>query len=119
MQGANSSKIPYAYLPHVAVSLRVIVWSVLTGIAITLPVIYSVHLLPLPEPDAQTMKFSTEFHTRIFLQPWWIVLQGMILAPLLEEGFFRGLMLQMLRRYVPFWPAVSLPTLLFAIGVFT
>ncbi|MCD4825700.1 MAG: CPBP family intramembrane metalloprotease [Phycisphaerae bacterium] len=43
-----------------------------------------------------------------------IAVSAIILAPLLEEFFFRGLLQSMLRRYVKPWPAILITSVLFA-----
>lgn len=55
----------------------------------------------------------------LYVQPWWIALHALVIAPLWEETVYRGLMLQMLRRYVPTWLAVAIPTFIFAGTHFT
>lgn len=79
--------------------------------ALALPVLYLLRLLPLPTPDEAV---AAQHTARLFLAPGSLALKALLLYPLLEEIFYRGLMLQLLRRYLPLWLAVLLPNLLFA-----
>lgn len=105
-----TSPQPYRYLPFSRVSFRVIAWAVLTGLAIALPVIYLTHLLPLPQtdPHAATIRLAN-------LPSWMLVLQAVVIYPFFEECIYRGLILQLLRRYLSLWLAVSVPTIFFAV----
>jgi membrane protease YdiL (CAAX protease family) len=105
---------PYTYLPHAPISLRTAVWAVLTGVALAMPVSAFVMLLPLPGPDADMVRVSATRLAPLYVKPWWIALHALVIAPLWEEFVYRGLMLQMLRRYLPTWLAVAIPTLIFA-----
>jgi membrane protease YdiL (CAAX protease family) len=105
---------PYCYLPHAPISLRTAVWATLTGVALAMPVSALITLLPLPGPDADMVRVNASRIAPLYVQPWWIALHALVIAPLWEEGVYRGLMLQMLRRYVPTWLAVAIPTFIFA-----
>ena len=104
---------PYCYLPFSGVSFRVITGAILTGLAIVLPVIYLTHLMPLPQPDPRIV--ATVGHQMAKLPSWMLVLQAVVLYPLLEECIYRGLILQLLRRYLPLWFAITVPTLFFGV----
>lgn len=114
MKTNTPSPEPYSYLPHAPISLRTAVWSTLTGVALALPVSALVTLLPLPGPDAEMVRVSATRLAPLYFQPGWIALHGLVIAPLWEEGVYRGLMLQLLRRYLPMWLAVTIPTFIFA-----
>jgi len=45
---------------------------------------------------------------------WFLMAVVVVLAPLAEETFFRGMLFQTLRRSVPLWPAMGLSGLAFA-----
>lgn len=85
----------------------------LTGVAVALPVIYLTHLLPLPQPDGRAAAAAARRIAEV--QPWKLILPALIAYPLLEECFYRGLILQLLRRYAPLWLAVLIPALLFGV----
>lgn len=46
---------------------------------------------------------------------WWLVLAAVVLAPLVEEFIFRGLIFRGLRAAWPVWPAVVVSALVFAV----
>lgn len=85
------------------------------GLALVLPVLFLLALLPLGHLDPQA---SEQLNARVmqhFLQPWLILLKGVLIYPVIEECLYRGLILQLLRRYVPLWVAVAGSTALFAL----
>jgi len=90
--------------------MRVIVWSVLTGLALALPGLCLTLVIPVPAPDAVASARAAQ----VYLAPSVIVLKALIILPLIEEFFYRGLLLQTLRRRLPLWFAVLVPTILFA-----
>jgi membrane protease YdiL (CAAX protease family) len=110
---------PSSYLPHAPISGRTAVWSLLTGVALALPVASALKLLPIPAPDAEMLRVNATRMAPLYVQPWWIALHALVIAPLWEEGVYRGLMFQMLRRYLPTWLAVGIPTFIFAGTHFT
>lgn len=79
-----------------------------------LPVSLLVSFLPIPAPDAEMLRVSASRIAPLHSQPWLIALHGLVIAPLWEEFVYRGLILQMLRRYCPLWVAVLVPTFIFA-----
>lgn len=106
----------HPHLPFASISFRSAVWSILTGIAVALPILYFVRLLPLPAVDPAVLEAAeTRRIARIFFDPWSLALKALVIYPVLEEVFFRGLMQQMLRRYTPTWFAVLVTTSIFAI----
>lgn len=109
----------YSFLPHAPISLRTAVWSTLGGVALALPAGALVALLPVPAPDADMIRVNAARMAPLYVQPWLIALQALVIAPLWEEAVYRGLMLQMLRRYVPTWLALAIPTFIFAGTHFT
>jgi len=115
MEDIKAAPKDYSFLPHAAVSLRVIVWSVVTGMAIALPVICLTWLIPLSPQEARMLEAATRRAAGAVMMPWGLALPALVIYPLLEEGFYRGLILQMLRRYLPLWVAVLVPTLLFGV----
>lgn len=104
----------YSYLPHAPISPRTAVWATLTGVGLAMPVSALIALLPLPGPDAEMARVSAARVAPLYVQPWWIALHALVIAPLWEECVYRGLMLQMLRRHLPLGIAVAIPTFIFA-----
>jgi len=49
------------------------------------------------------------------LHPGGLLLKAVILAPLWEEIFYRGIILQLARRYLPAWGAIVLSSVIFAV----
>lgn len=89
----------------------------LTGVALAMPVSALITLLPLPGPDADMVRVNATRMAPLYVQPWWIALHALVIGPLWEEGVW--LMLQLLRRYLPTWVAVAIPTFIFAGTHFT
>ena len=114
MQNLNPAHESPSYLPHAAVSPRAAVWSLLTGMALALPLVYLMRLLPLPASDAQMLHTSAARIADWVPHPWRLAFRAVLLFPVLEECVYRGLILQMLRRYLPLWLAVLVPTVIFA-----
>lgn len=106
---------PVPFLPRAAISARVAVWSVLTGFAVTLPVLYLLLLLPLPTPSAEFQQVVAARKALVYLLPGTFFLKGVLIVPLIEEVFYRGILFTLLRRYVPMWLAVLVPTAIFAL----
>jgi len=106
---------PIPFLPRAAISARVAIWSVLTGFAVTLPVLYLLLLLPLPTPSAEFLEAVAARKALVYLLPGTFLLKGVLFVPLLEEVFYRGILFALLRRYVPMWLAVLVPTSIFAL----
>ena len=118
MEVIKDASKDYSYLPHATVSLRVIAWSVATGMTIALPVLCLTWLIPLTPQETRMLEAATQRAAGAAMMPWGLALPALVIYPLLEEGFYRGLILQMLRRYLPLWVAVLVPTLIFGVTHF-
>ncbi|HEX2860658.1 MAG TPA: CPBP family intramembrane glutamic endopeptidase [Lacunisphaera sp.] len=101
-------------LPHARVSLRGLLWSFLAGLAITLPVLWLVNQLPLPGLAAATAAARAQRLEFLYLHPGLLAVKALLIYPLLEEFFYRGLVQQMCRRYLPTVAAVAVPNAIFA-----
>lgn len=101
-------------MPHAAVSFRAAIACIIVGMALVVPIALLTQWLPLPQPDAEMLRVSAARLARLHTQPWRLALWALVVAPLCEEFVFRGLILQMLRRYAPLWVAVLVPSVLFA-----
>jgi len=95
------------------VSGSTLLWSILTGMALVVPVSGLIQLLPLPMPNPASVAANA---ARIAHIPSWVLaLKAVVLFPLLEECIYRGVILQLLRRYLPLWIALVPPTLIFGV----
>lgn len=90
-------------------------WSILTGFAVTLPVLYLLQLLPLPVPSAEFQQIVAARKALVYLLPGTFFLKAVLVYPLIEEVFYRGIVFSLLRRYLPMWLAVMVPTAIFAL----
>jgi membrane protease YdiL (CAAX protease family) len=84
-------------------------------VAITLPTIWLTSLIPGVSPGAQAVEAHAQVKAAFYLHPGMTAVRALLIYPLLEELFYRGLVMQLLRRYLPTWVAVGFPTLFFAV----
>ena len=94
-------------------SRPIVFWSVLTGMALVVPVCCVIQLLPLPTVSPQAAAAAAERFAHVPL--WALALKAVIVFPVLEECVYRGVILQLLRRYLPLWAALVPPTLIFGL----
>lgn len=94
-------------------SARVLVWSALVGLALVLPLGYLLHLLA-PAGWTAPADYRQLMASRLYTTPWLLALQGVVVYPVWEEIFYRGLMVRTLRSRLPQWAAIAVPNLLFA-----
>lgn len=85
----------------------------LTGLALVVPLLALIQLLPLPVADATRVAANTALRAQ--LPGWLLALKALVLFPLVEECVYRGIILQLLRRYLPLGIALVPPTLLFGL----
>jgi membrane protease YdiL (CAAX protease family) len=114
MSNITPAKSSHPFLPHAGVSSREARWAVITGMAIALPTAYLALLMPLPLPNADALAKST--HPITSMPPGLWFLNAVIISPLLEELIFRGILLQLFRRYLPLGVSVVTVTTIFALG---
>lgn len=97
------------FIPHRAVSARTVVWSLFLGIVLFCPALLFVTLFSgsFLAPTQQDTLNIAQF-------PVTVVLLHDLLGPLLEEVVYRGLFLQLARRYMPAWIAIVLSSTVFA-----
>ena len=103
-----------ALVPHAPVSFRTAAWSVAAGMSFVIPLGLLVAALHLPAQDAAMQHVSAARLAPMATHPALLALHALLIAPLWEEFVYRGLILQMLRRYTPLWFAVLVPTCIFA-----
>jgi membrane protease YdiL (CAAX protease family) len=90
------------------VSLRTIIGSLLLAVGLAWPAFFVIALFPITAGDhSRTAEFVS------------LALAGLVLhvfiGPLIEEIVYRGLFLQIGRRFMPTWTAVGLSSLVFAL----
>jgi membrane protease YdiL (CAAX protease family) len=102
------------FIPLKAVSLRTVIWTILLGIGMITPVVVLSGLLPLPALNSDLAVVQQRWLGYV-LNPWALALKALLFMPLLEEVFYRGLVLQLLRRYVPAWIAVLVTSSFFGL----
>jgi hypothetical protein len=69
----------------------------------------------LPETPAAIAAEAAKRAAVFGIAPMVLLLKSLMLAPLLEEGFYRGLIMPLLKKYLPLWMAVGVPTGFFAL----
>jgi membrane protease YdiL (CAAX protease family) len=106
---ARRSKAPF--LPVAKISGRTAIWCVLLGIGLISPLAQLIGWLNLPIwsnglQEAQRRWLSYVLHPEtLFLR-----------AVLIEEIFYRGLILPLLRRYCPAWVAIGVSSAVFGVA---
>jgi membrane protease YdiL (CAAX protease family) len=96
------------FLPHQRISLKAAIWSLLLGVALTCPAILFLALFPVSRPTQHNNLEAALF-------PGLAILLHVLLGPLLEEVVYRGLFLQLARRYLSLWIAIVLSSAVFAV----
>jgi hypothetical protein len=104
--------VPFA--PFARVTGRTAIWAVLLGIGLVTPVSVFSGLLSLPEIGSGVAAAQQRWLAYV-LNPVAVALKALLVAPILEELFYRGLVLQLLRRYCPLWVAVLISSAFFGI----
>lgn len=110
----SSLRPAYSYLPFKRVPLATAGWAVALGMAFVLPVSYAIHYL-LSLPAASAIQLATKAKLLAATPLWLLALKCLFIYPVLEECIYRGVILQLLRRYLPLWAALLPPTLLFGV----
>jgi membrane protease YdiL (CAAX protease family) len=102
------------FVPHNQISARTGLWSFLLGVGLVGPLVLSIASLHLPQ-SAATVAASQRQFLYYVLHPGILFLRAVVIYPVLEEIFYRGLILQLLRRYCPLWFAILVSTAFFAV----
>lgn len=93
------------FFPLRTISLRTATGALLLGLGVAAPLIILASLLPAaPRPELK----------HLFEHPWRWFAMSVFMGPLIEELIFRGLILQLLRRYTPNVFAAVVSAALFA-----
>lgn len=95
-----------ALLPFRPISLRAGGWSMLVGAALVIPSLHFLTWMP-PVPGTLVPTGGAALAMGVLLH--------VLVGPGLEELAYRGLVLQLGRRYLPAWLAVAISTVLFAV----
>lgn len=82
------------------------------GVGLVTPLLVMLGSLHLPSGIEEAAMRQHRFF-EYTLHPFSLFLQAVVIFPLWEETFYRGMILQLLRRYVPTWFAVLITTLFF------
>ena len=99
------------FLPCKRISLKAVISALLLGIALTCPAFLFQALFPITRQIQQS-------NDEVALFPGLAILLHVLLGPLLEEVVYRGLFLQLARRYLPVWVAIAISSAVFAITHF-
>jgi membrane protease YdiL (CAAX protease family) len=110
----SSSHPAYDFLPFRRVPLSTAAWAVAVGMAFVLPAIYAIHYF-LPLPGASVLQVTTKAKLLAATPMWLLAMKSLLIYPVVEECVYRGVILQLLRRYLPLWVALVPPTLLFGV----
>jgi membrane protease YdiL (CAAX protease family) len=105
--GASRSQ-QAAFSPCKRISLKMAVFSLALGVSLTYPAFLFQALFPMTKDIQQS-------NIEVALFPGLAILLHVLLGPLLEEVVYRGLFLQLARRYLPLWVAIVLSSAAFAI----
>src|SRR5829696_929502 len=103
--GTDARRLAAPFVPFTRIPVRTIIWSVLLGIGVVCPLVIGLGWLPVPY-NARLAALAHERWVGYSLHPGALFLKAVLIVPLLEEIFYRGLVLQLLRRYSPIWFAV-------------
>jgi membrane protease YdiL (CAAX protease family) len=109
---ARRNAVPF--VPLTRISVRTLIWSTLLGIGIVCPLTIGLGFLELPY-DARLAEFGQQRWIGYALHPGALFLKAVLIVPLLEEVFYRGIVLQLLRRYTPLWLAVFVSSAFFGV----
>lgn len=82
--------------------------------AVVLPASYVIYY-GLSLPAASAIQVATKVKLAAATPLWLLALKSLLVYPVLEECIYRGVILQLLRRYLPLWAALVFPTLLFSV----
>jgi membrane protease YdiL (CAAX protease family) len=102
------------FVPLSRISARALLWSVLLGIGVVCPLLIVFSGLNQLH-NTGTPALAQQRWLGYVLNPLGLFLKAVLLYPLIEEVLYRGLILQLLRRYCPLWFAVFVSAALFGV----
>lgn len=109
---ARRKAAPFVPLPRI--SIRTLIWSILLGFGLVCPLSIGLGFLELAH-DPKLAGFAQQRWIGYALYPGALFLKAVVIVPLLEEVFYRGIVLQFLRRFCPLWLAVFVSAAFFGV----
>jgi membrane protease YdiL (CAAX protease family) len=100
------------FVPFHRISRRTAVWITFLAVGLITPLSVGIGLLHLPDTTSATAAMPGRW-AGYLTHPGMLWLKAVLIVPLVEEVFYRGLLLQLLRRYTPTWCAVAITTAFF------
>jgi membrane protease YdiL (CAAX protease family) len=109
------SRKAVTFVPLTRISVRILlIWSILIGVGLVCPLTIGLGFLDL-HYDAKLAEFAQQRWIGYALHPGALFLKAVLIVPVLEEVFYRGIVLQLLRRYCPLWLAVFVSSAFFGV----
>jgi membrane protease YdiL (CAAX protease family) len=102
----SASLAPFSFLPRQPISARTAIWSLLLGMSLVTPATLLASAFPVRD-------LARDQLASVGLMPGIAFLKHVVLGPLLEEIVYRGLFLQLARRYLRTAVAVALSSIAF------
>jgi membrane protease YdiL (CAAX protease family) len=103
-----------AFLPHQRISVQTAIWALVLGTGLVAPLIFVIACLPLPKVPHGGAAQQARYMGYV-AHPGALFFKAGIIFPLLEEIFYRGLILQILWRYSSLWLAVVFSAAFFGV----
>jgi len=88
------------FVPLARITIRTLIWSTLLGVGVVCPLMIGLGWLDLPH-SAKLAGIAQQRWIGYSLHPGALFLKAVLIVPALEEIFYRGIVLQLLRRYCP------------------
>jgi membrane protease YdiL (CAAX protease family) len=108
----NKERAPF--LPHEQISMRAAICSLALGLGLVAPLVIFLASLPLPRAQdadaAQQQRFAD-----YAAHPAALFLKAIVFFPLAEEIYYRGIILQIFRRYLYGWFSALLSAAFFGV----
>jgi membrane protease YdiL (CAAX protease family) len=102
------------FLPHERISARTAACSLAVGLGLVAPLVIFLACLPFPHsPDAEVGR--QQRNVEYAAHAGALFFKAVLFFPLVEEIFYRGIILQILRRYFSGWFAISFSAAFFGV----
>jgi membrane protease YdiL (CAAX protease family) len=102
------------FFPLKPISVRTLLWAILLGVGVTCPVVVLLNTFELPQ-SAQLAGLAQQRWVGYVLHPGALFIKAILIVPLIEEVFYRGIVLQLLRRYCPLWISILVSSAFFGV----
>ena len=102
------------FLPHQPIPVRAAVGSALVGVGLVAPLVVAMACLPLPR-TTDGGAAEQQRYLDYAAHPGPLFLKAVLLFPLAEEVFYRGIILPLVRRYGPEWLAILFSAAFFGV----